>query len=191
MRKRYYNYYCSFLLYYYYYYYYYYFIDNQGLFNILQLDDRLTYFEDDQSLLSLSNMTIEELIQSELNIYDNLDNNDILNYTRKFTKHRILLLKRLYPLTDFCQLCQKEMPLNLKQELRALLQHLIALENDYINSIKKAKNRDTIRGSTIIPDYILVNKSANDGDDVIKYVEQKNGDYVNRIQSYINDFINN
>ena len=100
-------------------------------------------------------MTIEELIQSELNIYDNLDNNDILNYTRKCTKHRILLLKRLYPLTDFCQ---KEMPLNLKQELRALLQHLIALENDYINSIKKAKNRDTIRGSTIIPDYILVNK---------------------------------
>ena len=173
------------------YYYYYYFIGNQGLFNILQLDDRLTYFEDDQSLLSLSNMTIEELIQSELNIYDNLDNNDILNYTRKCTKHRILLLKRLYPLTDFCQLRQKEMPLNLKQELRALLQHLIALENDYINSIKKAKNRDTIRGSTIIPDYILVNKSANHSDDVIKYVEQKNGDYVNRIQSYINDFINN
>ena len=65
----------------------------------MQLDDRLTYFEeDDETLLSLSNMTIEELMQSELNIYDNLDNNDILNYTKK---HRIILLKRLYPQIDY------------------------------------------------------------------------------------------
>ena len=80
-----------------------------------------------------------------------------------------------------------ESSLNSKQELHNLLHHLIKLENDYINAIKKAKNRDTIRGCTIISDYKMVNKSSKEGDDVIIYIESKLGNYIHQIQCYINN----
>jgi len=155
------------------------------LFSVIQGEDVKEYFDDDDEISSISTMSYEELLQSDLLLYDNLNDSQILAFTKKITKHQIYLLKYLYPLVDFNELIKSTNSNSTIDLLSPLLQELIVIENVYLNSIIKSKNRDTLRGSTIIPDYLLVNKSAKDGDDVIKIVEPRINNYIQLIQSFL------
>jgi hypothetical protein len=157
----------------------------KGLFTVLQDDDMKSYFEDDNDISSLSSMPIEDLLQSDLTLYDNLDHNETLAFTKKITNHRIYILKSLYPLINWNEINENRDSDLTKNTISPLLQELLILENEYLNCIIKSKTRDTVRGSTIIPDYIQVNKSAKDGDDVIKVIKPKINNYIEKINAYL------
>lgn len=144
-----------------------------------------SYFEDYNDFSSLSSLSIEDLLQLDLSLYDNIDSNEILAFAKKITSHRIFILKSLYPLINFNDLIENPISDLTKKSISPLLQELVGLEKGYLNAIIKSKTRDNVRGSTIIPDYTLVNKSAKDGDDVIKVVEPKINSFIEKIKEYL------